>query len=76
MVHAVWHAFRCNNPGMGFTVDARVHHSAHTEEDLINTIGMEGTLAQNILFTIKPIQERKLAEGRVGSGLQTELSAF
>ncbi|KAG5200867.1 hypothetical protein JEQ12_005401 [Ovis aries] len=40
VVHAVWHAFRCNNPGMGFTVDAHVHHSAHTEEDLINTIGL------------------------------------
>lgn len=30
VVHAVWHAFGCNNSGMGFTDDARVHHSAHT----------------------------------------------
>ena len=70
VVHAVWHAFRCNNPGMGFTDDAHVHHNAHTEEYLINTIGMEGTLAraQNILFMIKPIQGRKLV--KVKSGLR------
>lgn len=70
VVHAVWHAFRCNNPGMGFTVDAHVHHSAHMEEHLINAIGMEGTLAraQKILFTIKPMQERKLV--KVKSGLR------
>lgn len=55
---------------MGFTDDAHVHHNAHTEEYLINTIGMEGTLAraQNILFTIKPIQGRKLV--KVKSGLR------
>ena len=70
MVHAVWHTFRCNNSRMGFTDDAHVRHSAHTEEYLINTIGMEGTLAraQNILFTIKPIQGRKLV--KVKSGLR------